>query len=728
MSGFSENGYVEGNFTANDLLNVDKPKDSKNEFGIINNTPTNTFQTTRIDKFLKIKLFLCRGVQIDSNYENVPWFNSPLEQALFFLRQVTARPTGGVTPLGLFDAGNITNLTLKAYNCSMLDMNKGIIRIGISLYEGNTYPLINLAGINYLMFTYDNNIAISGSTTTPSYIDFNDTATIGTWVNCNWNYAFIDSINYINNNTIEIHFTLDVMQTYIVSRELSVRTSYVERCTPLTDNYFENIVEEGLDVGGYHKIQQTNMGASDLSVCMQATGKVLTRAGSDYVDLNSPDPVESNNIYSPLTVYTHTLNSDSDLNEIHEVINKYITNGYENAIVNFFMFPSWLTDKQGFWENGDNVKNTHAEFYGTTVLDGGYVPKNKKLYNYPYNFLYVINNNGQSATFHFEDFTRSVNEQRLIAPFELRGVLYPTASTILYPSGYKATSQECFDEGLVMSNFPTCAFSGDVYKAWLAQNKNTLSATMLSTTLSTVANYINSGISVGAGAISTAMGNPLGGVQIAHGVSSGISSTVNGFNSINMLNAKQKDLQNVPPQMHGQVQCEGLTAGLNNYKYSLFQMSAKKEYLKIIDDYFTMFGYAQHKLMNVNELLKKTNKYRYIKTQDCKIYFPSGYYGQYHLQVALNNTLIDLPYRHRMLRAICSQNIINKIESIFNKGFRAWYNPDFYNVYYEAKNDNNELPYPKYTGLTYKDGKYNYYSQQRIIQNYENYPITEKGV
>ena len=60
-------------------------------------------------------------------------------------------------------------------------------------------------------------------------------------------YAFIDSIEYVNENACEITYTLDVMQTWYFDYELA--DCYVEREHVLKDNIGDNLVEEKLDGG-----------------------------------------------------------------------------------------------------------------------------------------------------------------------------------------------------------------------------------------------------------------------------------------------------------------------------------------------------------------------------------------------------------------------------------------------------------------------------------------------
>ena len=64
-----------------------------------------------------------------------------------------------------------------------------------------------------------------------------------------WFYAFVISVEYINNITVEIQFEIDVMVTWMGAFTLA--QCFVERQHSLTDNPGDNIVEENLDTGDY---------------------------------------------------------------------------------------------------------------------------------------------------------------------------------------------------------------------------------------------------------------------------------------------------------------------------------------------------------------------------------------------------------------------------------------------------------------------------------------------
>ena len=64
-----------------------------------------------------------------------------------------------------------------------------------------------------------------------------------------WFYAFITSVEYINNETSEITFEIDRIQTYWF--DLKLKQSFVEREHSSTDNIGDNIEPEPIELGEY---------------------------------------------------------------------------------------------------------------------------------------------------------------------------------------------------------------------------------------------------------------------------------------------------------------------------------------------------------------------------------------------------------------------------------------------------------------------------------------------
>ncbi len=52
--------------------------------------------------------------------------------------------------------------------------------------------------------------------------------------------------------------------------------------------------------------------------------------------------------------------------------------------------------------------------------------------------------------------------------------------------------------------------------------------------------------------------------------------------------------------MHGQVQCDSLNAGAGRVEFTFNHMVIRQQFARIIDDYFTMYGYATNRCKTPN--------------------------------------------------------------------------------------------------------------------------------
>ena len=89
-------------------------------------------------------------------------------------------------------------------------------------------------------------------------LDCNYLAYQNTSYGSKWFYAFINSIEYVNNETSEIRFTIDPMQTWHF--DYTLEQCYVEREHSATDNPGDNTIPENLELGEYITDSATKAG------------------------------------------------------------------------------------------------------------------------------------------------------------------------------------------------------------------------------------------------------------------------------------------------------------------------------------------------------------------------------------------------------------------------------------------------------------------------------------
>ena len=272
-------------------------------------------------------IILLKGVPLDSTYQHTYWFESEAKQVEHFKK------------FAKFPA-----LTKQTYQRKA----NGVARVN--------YKAEQLFDCNYMMFQNES---------------FGN----------KWFYAFIKSVDYVNNVVSEISFEIDVMQTWYFDYEL--KACFVEREHSLTDNVGDNLVPEKLETGDY-----ITTPVGDITAGVDGTNKMgnykIVVAATVEEEGHKITGGEYSGIYSGL--YFNVFETPDETNEwIEDLTNDARSNG----IVSVFMMPeNFITGL------GENAKSYVLNKPKRLDSIDGYVPKNKKLFTHPYNFLYVSNLEG----------------------------------------------------------------------------------------------------------------------------------------------------------------------------------------------------------------------------------------------------------------------------------------------------------------------------------------------
>lgn len=421
-----------------------------------------------------------------------------------------------------------------------------------------------------------------------------------------WFYAFVTSVEYINNVTTQVNFELDVLMTWMGA--FSLNMCFVERQHSFSDTIGENIVEENLEIGDYiyQSIDRTRLMDSYTIII----GASVDSQGHDVVG-----GAMVNNIYSGIEL--HQFGTVAAANDFIDLLTG---KAKSDALVAAVMCPSqFIVGGQGSGQNIQVLKNKGN-------LDG-YTPKNKKLFTYPYNYLVVTNGMGNFATYRYEFWMGNAD----YCTFTLWGVAGLQPEATLFPVSYKKATSQILNQGdkMTLGGFPVCAFNIDQYKAFLAQNQ----ASLISDAVGTVASGVISTVS------SAASGAAAGG--IAGGVVGALSGVVNLASQIGDRVAMHIDYAKKPPHTVGNT-TGNLESSLRVKDFYFLKQCITHEYARIIDDYFTMYGYAQRKVMTPS--MNVMTYFTYTKTLGCSIDGP-------------------LP-----------ADDARKIEAIFDNGIRFWKN------------------------------------------------------
>lgn len=470
-------------------------------------------------------IYLLKGVPLNNKYIHTIYFDNLSQQISYFLNE-----------------NRFAKDTLSEYTYQRTERNK--IKIKRSI--GSVY------NVNYLIFrntAYENK----------------------------YFFAFVTDINYINDNTTEIEYEIDVMQTWAF--DYTLNPCFVEREHTVSDEKYLHTLPEPPQVS----IDYINSGLSTFDLSDMVLGMLVSKEP----DGSAVQPLKYAGYYSGIEPILN-LPIDADIGITNALIESYTSQGHENAILSIYQYPSWCSD------NSTNIAYNHGTFwcYPNTTLNG-YVPKNNKLFCYPYTFLKVSNNTGTTKVFKWENWNST---QRGL--FEIHGIATPTPSVTALPSGYTGISKD-YDNSISIENFPQCAWTGDVFANWLNQTQGSVSSALIKQSLAMVG--------------STFALNLAGYAAPAAAVA-GIG--------IDLL-TKHYAAEQQPPQVHGNGNVNTLQLAMQNTGFYFYQMTIKAEQARVIDDFFTMFGYSCQRVKVPNR--KARPYWTYTKTNNCFITCATGH-------------------------------------------------------------------------------------------------------
>ena len=349
-----------------------------------------------------------------------------------------------------------------------------------------------------------------------------------------WFYAFIKEVNYMNPNVSEIVFEIDVMQTWYFS--YNIKPCFVEREHVNNDNLFQNLVPENLDYGDNIVTYTTMYDYKEMVIVMAFARSEESTSKGELID----------GVYSGLD-YLYFQTTPTDIERLNNLIDAFATAGKLDYIVSIFMLPLEFVTGQ---TKSFNYKREYNSI-------DGYRPKNKKLFTFPYTYFALNNCAGSEAQYKYEYFTDAHNVR-----FEIDSTFNMAANAICSPLNYKGIEKN-WDEGLVLSNFPQCSWTSNAYANWYAMNRFSIKQ-----------GFFSSGAGVIAGAASLNIG-----------------SAISGVDSIFSKVAQLQDKQTAPYQIQGQTACDVSNVKWGRLGYEIKNYGIKAEFAKIIDDYFSMFGY-----------------------------------------------------------------------------------------------------------------------------------------
>ncbi len=380
-----------------------------------------------------------------------------------------------------------------------------------------------------------------------------------------WFFAWIKDVIYKGDRNTEIVFTIDAWSTWF--SYWTKKDCYVIRHHVTDDDIGKYTLPEGLETGEFIVDNYDRLNIFD--TCKYIIQCTEWTSGSD-----KPLATNYGGVFAAGGAYIC-----DNITQVVSILQAYAnsTDVSSEAVYGLYMCPSVLINNTS---GSLQYSGQTSPVYNTKIINkpttlDGFTPKNKKLLTFPYCFLNVSNNNGTINSYQYELFNDSS------CTFDIKGVPTVGASIKCNPKKYKMkTDTDNEDEGIMGGKFPTLSWSEDAYINWLTQNS------------------VNIGLGVASDLITIVGG--IGLMASGGGALAGASSVVSG--SMGIANQIGQIYQHsmTPNTARGNTNGGDINVSSNANTFYFSKMSIKEEYARVIDDYFTRYGYAIKRIVSPN--------------------------------------------------------------------------------------------------------------------------------
>ena len=431
--------------------------------------------------------------------------------------------------------------------------------------------------------------------------------------NNKWFFAFIRDIQYVSDGCVNIVFDIDVWSTFYSN--LTINKCFVEREHVNDDTIGLHTVPEDINAG--------EMVCEDDDWSLpELQGDYYVVVATDWIPTSAGDtglPPGSGTQFDGVTVYDNTVSGHKyiafklqdhnvqqpttpDMSFLTSFIKITNIDGHIEDIKDMFIVPEGALNTTSLVSSGrvrrTNLPGTVPTYDETTYfynITSSYAPQqypinidkvksfegvtitNNKCYCYPYNYLMVTNNNGNHNIYKYEDFS-----DEDYATFTIDVALTIGVSGHCVPLDYKGIAENV-DESIPVGKYPTCNWTADSFTNWLTQQSINAPTQFAGLT-----------------------GGILGAVAISNPIGAGLIGVGAVMNAIGNFRA-----ETLKPNIEG----GGNTGDIltSNERNGIFFkcMRSKNEYIKIVDDYFTRFGYKINETKTPN--LTGRTYWNYIK-------------------------------------------------------------------------------------------------------------------
>ena len=476
-----------------------------------------------------------------------------------------------------------------------------------------------------------------------------------------WFYAYIEHMEYVNDNVTKIYIVTDTWQTW--QFDLVYKPCMIDREHVNDDTIGLHTLPEDLELGEMIcNGSTTNFGGgSNDNVVVVEVSQIENDGDSATLSYSwasgSHDSTPTLNGIQRGTVPLIVGYNENWQNQASYVTRIYDLAGLADSIINIYQIPKnfvgdnpnqlsltvqkdgttrTITDLVVPTDTNSTISISTDTFTRPTTLNG-YTPVNKKLLTWPFCYFTISNNAGNSQPYRYEDFSSTVT-------FKTEGTFGVSGSTKALPQNYRnvSASGNTMDFSISGPKYPVCSWRSDSYTNWLTQNAVNMDREQLYSGLQGAARAAAVGgamllTATGAGAgIGLGMGAAILGSAAAAGASPLIDTVYNQMRAKTQANM-------VADQVGGNTNAGDFLWAKYRSPFTYMPMSIKAEYARCCDNFLSMFGYKINRVKTPNITGRKN--WNYVKTIGCYIE-------------------ADIP-----------QEDLSQIKSMFDRGITLWHDP-----------------------------------------------------
>ena len=462
-----------------------------------------------------------------------------------------------------------------------------------------------------------------------------------------WFYAFVDHVEYINDVTSEVYYHIDEIQTWLL--DTTFNQCFIERQHSTTDVIGDNILPEPVEVGEYVYTSYTK----DVTIGSTGLKERAIIVAITEVDDNTSEYVADGQVYDGVygacKLFAYSFDHIQDVNQ---KISEYAAKA-PDSVVSVYMIPKALVigdidtgNRISYGSSGGLITGLTLDPIGVSL--DGYVPKNQKLFTYPYNYQSITTGNGEELALRYEFFVDRIPKVNLFGCISqpVQVVCCPTNyKNVNKPEGALSSYPNFVDEKIVLTSFPVCSWNIDTWRAWVSQNAipTLIKAGSVGASIALAAYTPAHATEVASSIVNTAGKSFTQTQETPASLNVGSNAGLYALHTATSILTTMYKASIAADQTKGSISSANALYSEMEYTLHHGRKTVNAQQAAVIDSFFTRFGYAYNKLGTPN--IHARTSFTYVKTLDCTVHG-------------------DLPADSEKI-----------IEDAFNSGITFWVNP-----------------------------------------------------